>query len=97
MYDKTGEGWMKHIFYGTSKILQLRGPKACLTGPGRSFYLTVRVFEVCRSLIYSEPTFLSQPKWRSLMIEMRKQDLNGTLHPKEHLFDLMIRCSSLSQ
>lgn len=96
MYDKTGEGWVKHILYGTSKILQLRGPEAHLIGPGRSFYLTARVFEICRSLIYSEPTFLWHSKWRSLMIEIKKQDLREALHPKEDLFDLMIQCSSLS-
>lgn len=97
MYDKTGEGWLKHILYGTSKILQLRGPKACLYHSGPDFYLTVRVFEICRAIIYSEPTFLSQPKWMSLNIAIRRQDIGSTLHPKEHLFDLMIKCSTLSQ
>jgi hypothetical protein len=67
MYDKTGEGWLKHILHGTSKILQLRGPQARLVDPGRGFYLIVRVFEICRSLIYSKPTFLGQPKWKSLI------------------------------
>lgn len=94
MYDKTGEGWLKHIQYGTSKILQLRGPQFCLVDPGRTFYLTVRVFEICRSLIYSKPTFLSQQKWRSLIIELRAK---SALHPKEYLFDLMVECSSLNQ
>lgn len=97
MYDKTGEGWVKHILYGTSRILQLRGPDAHLSGPGRSFYLTVRVFEICRSIIYSEPTFLSHPKWKSLMVEIKREDPSDLLHPKEDLFDLMIECSSLAQ
>ncbi|GFF97656.1 hypothetical protein IFM53868_09276 [Aspergillus udagawae] len=45
MQDMTGEGWVKHFLYGTSKLLQLRGPEAHIAGPGRSFFLTVRVFE----------------------------------------------------
>lgn len=96
MYDVSGEGWVKHILYGTSKILQLRGPDAHLTGPGRSFFLTVRVFEICRSLIYSEPTFLCEPSWRSLMSRIWDETLNNSWHPKEVLFDLMITCSTLS-
>jgi hypothetical protein len=94
MYDKTGEGWLKHILYGTSRILQLRGPLAYLIDPGRGFYLIVRIFEICRSLIYSKPTFLSQPKWKSLMTDLREQ---SEFHPKERLFDLMIECSSINQ
>ena len=94
MYDDTGEGFVKHFLYGTSRILQLRGPEAHLHGPGRSFFLTVRVFEVCRSLIYSEPTFLGQPSWRNLTHRIR--DESGVWHPKEALFDLMIDCSELS-
>jgi hypothetical protein len=96
MSDVTGEGWVKHMLYGTSKMLQLRGPEAHLTGSGRSFFLTVRVFEICRALIYSETTFLCHPNWVSLMIKIWSEDLNNTWHPKESLFDLMITCSALS-
>ncbi|GFG07891.1 hypothetical protein IFM5058_03647 [Aspergillus udagawae] len=35
MQDMTGEGWVKHFLYGTSKMLQLRGPEAHIAGPGR--------------------------------------------------------------
>ncbi|KAJ5633161.1 hypothetical protein N7490_009500 [Penicillium lividum] len=40
MHDVTGEGWVKHFLYGTSKMLQLRGPEAHIAGSGRSFFLT---------------------------------------------------------
>jgi hypothetical protein len=96
MYDVSGEGWVKHILYGTSKILQIRGPEAHLTGRGRSFFLTVRPFEICRSLIYSEPSFLSNPDWTSLMTRMWTGDLAKQRLPKEELFDLMLACSSFS-
>jgi hypothetical protein len=96
MYDDSGKGWIKHMLYGTSKIIQLRGPESHLFGPGKSFFLTVRVFEICRSLLFSEPTFLSEPGWRSLMSQMREIDPSQHWHPKEELFDLMILCSDLS-
>ncbi|KIN06342.1 hypothetical protein OIDMADRAFT_176424 [Oidiodendron maius Zn] len=95
MRDKTGDGFVKHLS-GTSSLLRLRGPEAHISGPGRSFFLTVRVFEICRSLIYSEPTFLCHPEWISLMMEIKREDINNTLHPKERLLDLMTECSSLS-
>jgi Fungal specific transcription factor domain len=95
MFDNTGDGWMKHIFYGTSRILQIRGPKAHLTGPGRSFFLTVRLFEICRSCFYPEPTFLREASWISLMDRMWEGDLAKEWHPKENLLDIMISCSSL--
>lgn len=96
MQDMTGEGWVKHFLYSTSKMLQLRGPEAHIAGPGWSFFLTVRVFEVCRALIYSEPTFLCQPEWMSLMVKIENENDDNEWHPKELLFDLMITCSSIS-
>jgi hypothetical protein len=94
MYDVTGEGWVKHILYGTSSILKFRGPEAHLTGSGRSFFLAIRLFEICRSLIYSEPSFLSEPKW--LAISNGLMDDKMEIHPKEDMFDLMLSCSALS-
>jgi hypothetical protein len=97
MYDDTGEGFVKHFLHGTSKILQIRGPDAHLRGTGRSFFQTVRVFEICRALIYanySEPSFLCEPSWRELTKRISHQ--SEVWHPKEILFDLMIDCSSLS-
>jgi hypothetical protein len=95
MFDNTGDGWVKHIFYGTSRILQIRGPKAHLTGPGRSFFLTVRLFEICRSFFYPEPTFPGEANWILLMDQMWEGDLAEEWHPKENLLDLMTSCSSL--
>ena len=96
MYDETGDGFVKHFIYGTSRILQLRGPEAHLTGPGRSFFLTARVFEICRSLIYEEPTFLVEDCWKSLTERIWDENMSKDWHPKEALFDLMIECSALS-
>lgn len=96
MYDISGGGFVKHIMYGTSKILQLRGPEACKAGRGRSFFLTVRVFEISRALIYSEPTFLHEESWKLVTNRIWEESLTDW-HPKEALFDLMLECSALSQ
>ncbi len=95
MYDVSGEGWIKHIQYGTSKLLQFRGPAQHLTGKGRRFFLTVRIFEISRSLIYSNETFLAQKEWRTLMSHMWLGERVREWHPKEALYDLMISCSAL--
>lgn len=96
MYDTTGEGWIKHVLYGTSQLLKLRGPSACLEGSGRSFFLTMRLFEICRALIYNESTFLEEPAWTSMMQQMWPEGSSEEWHPVESLFDLVISCSSLS-
>ncbi|RDW64673.1 hypothetical protein BP6252_10324 [Coleophoma cylindrospora] len=95
MSDISGEGWVKHILYGTSKILQTRKPEAYLRGSGRSFFLTARVFEICRSLIYNDISFLFEDQWVSLMGRIWEEDI-ADWHPKEKLFDLMLSCSELS-
>lgn len=95
MYDNTGEGWLKHMLSGTKTIMQLRGPAAHLTGSGRSFFLVVRIFEICRALIYNDSTFLAEPEWIDLMGKMWLKDCTGW-HPMEALLDLMISCTSLS-
>jgi hypothetical protein len=97
MNDVSGEGWVKHILYGTSKILQLRGPAVYQSGSGRSFFVTVRVFEICRSIIYSEPTFLSQKAWKIAMRGLWDGEFIKDWHPKETLLDLMLECSALNQ
>lgn len=95
MYDKTGEGWLKHFLYGTSQLLELRGPQAHLKGAGRRFFLTVRIFEVSRALIYESETFLAAPEWKNMMEHMWTGAYTSDWHPKEALYDLMIRCADL--
>ena len=96
MYDVSGEGWFKHFLYGTSKLLQYRGPERHLTGMGRRFFLTVRIFEISRALIYSSETFLAQGSWQGLMENMWSGENATEWHPKEALYDLMVSCSTLN-
>ncbi|KAG9237682.1 hypothetical protein BJ875DRAFT_369527 [Amylocarpus encephaloides] len=95
MLDSTGESWLKHILFGTSKMLQVRGPQAHVAGPGRAFFLTIRVFEICRSLIYSDATFLMDNEWKAVMGRMWEDEFSREWHPKEDMLDLMIECSGV--
>ncbi|KAH0284074.1 hypothetical protein M436DRAFT_75823 [Aureobasidium namibiae CBS 147.97] len=91
MYDPTGEGWIKHTMFGTSRILQHLGPEAFRSGLGLSFFNQMRMFEVSRSLLFSESSFLVQSPWMNLM----DTDINtvNDVHPMNDLLNLMIKCS----
>jgi hypothetical protein len=80
---------------GLPNFSSFRGPNAHLNGCGRSFFLTFRLFEICRSCFYPEPTFLGEASWTSLMGRMWKGNLIEEWHPKESLLDLLVSCSSL--
>lgn len=96
MYDVSGEGWVQHILYGTARILESRGPDAYTSGDARSFFLIFRVFETCRSLIYSEASFLSQDSWKSKSRNIWSS-LPKKCSLKEDILDIMLECSQLNQ
>ena len=96
MYDPSGDGWMKHILFGTSKIIELRGPEKHRSGAGRSFFLTVRIFEIVRAIMFMEGSFLCKQEWKNLMLEIWTVDTGIQWHPKEDLYDILLCCVSLS-
>jgi hypothetical protein len=91
MYDPTGEGWIKHTMFGTSKILQHLGPDAFRSGLGLSCFDQIRMFEVSRSLLFSESSFLIESPWMNMMHITKITD--NDVHPIHDLLNLMIRCS----
>jgi hypothetical protein len=91
MYDPTGEGWIKHTMFGTSRILQHLGPEAFRSGLGLSCFNQIRMFEVSRALLFSESSFLIESQWTDLIHENTFSDLD--VHPIHDLLNLMIRCS----
>ncbi|MCJ1388501.1 hypothetical protein MMC18_001348 [Xylographa bjoerkii] len=62
---------------------------------GRRFFLTFRVFEISRALIFTEETFLSKQGWQGLHGQIWTGGDVEDWHPKEALFDLMVSCSCL--
>jgi hypothetical protein len=101
MRDSSGLNWLSHFLHGTCTILRLQHPES-LTFSGahnsqrRAFFLTTRIFEIARSLIYTESTFLSEPAWAAALMGFWQNEGAAFWHPKEALFDILPKFSSLS-
>ncbi|KAF4500974.1 hypothetical protein FAGAP_2815 [Fusarium agapanthi] len=94
MTDATGEGWIQHLVHGTSKALVTAGPTSCISGHGQRFFTEIRIFEVCRAIIFNEPTFLATADWRCLTREMRVKDQDNS-DSLDELLDTIVSCSTL--
>lgn len=64
MSEPSGEGWAKHMFYGTSKVLQLAGPDAYASSLQQRLLNAFRVLEANRTIMFGDATFLAESKWR---------------------------------
>lgn len=91
MYDPTGQGWIKHTMYGTSKLVQFLGPEAFRSGLGLSFFNQMKMFEVSRCLIFSESSFLVEKAW--MRLHYSSDSCESDTHPLDDLLNLMIKCS----
>ncbi|KAJ5593214.1 hypothetical protein N7537_010118, partial [Penicillium hordei] len=92
--DESGEGWVKHMLYGTSKMLQLAGPTDYMSSARRIFYDLFRVLEASRALIYNEETILSQECWLALQKSLSSSATRWD--PMEEIITLMIETSAFS-
>ncbi|KAG9190592.1 hypothetical protein G6011_08680 [Alternaria panax] len=101
MCDASGTNWLSHFLHRTCAILRLQSP-SCLALPDRKstqkrvFFLSARIFEISRALIYSEPTFLSERAWTSALADLWSGEGAPVWHPKEALFDMLPSFSELS-
>lgn len=86
--------WDRHFLYGTSRLLRACGPNAFRQGSGRVLFLTLRFFEVSRSLIYNDSSFLMEPAWFSLLTVLREES-HADGRRNETILDVMLRCSDL--
>lgn len=93
MRDPTGTNWLAHFLHGTSTMLCLQGPSMLLHSSKeyenhQAFFISARIFEISRALIYTEPTFLTTPEW-SAAVEMYWTQHPTFWTPKEALFDIL--------
>lgn len=102
MNDATGHGWQQHIIHGTANALQASGPSACSSEPGIAFFTQAKLFEVCRTILFNEPTFLTRPEWVDLSRDVRAKQQPAASgvslevwRPLDSLLDIMVMCSSL--
>ncbi|KAF4964492.1 hypothetical protein FSARC_7594 [Fusarium sarcochroum] len=95
MSDSTGQGWIQHLVHGTSKALVAAGPSACELGLGQRFFTEIRIFEVCRAIIFNQPTFLADPEWRRLTEKMPLAKGTVEAPSLDELLDIIVLCSTL--
>ncbi|KAG5985442.1 hypothetical protein E4U55_000004 [Claviceps digitariae] len=96
MNDPTGHGWQRHIIHGTCMALQASGPSSCRSGPAFAFFTQARIFEISRTILYNERTFLSEPGWVALSRGLSVNVGGGyTWSPLDSLLDIMVMCSDL--
>ncbi|KAF5662152.1 hypothetical protein FHETE_8042 [Fusarium heterosporum] len=95
MNDSTGQGWIQHLVHGTSRALVAAGPASCYSGPDQRFFTEIKVFEVCRAIIFNEPTFLAEAEWRELVGKMKTSRNKDVVHSLDELLDIIVLCSTL--
>ncbi|UPK94835.1 hypothetical protein LCI18_005770 [Fusarium solani-melongenae] len=95
MSDTTGQGWVQHLVHGTSNALVATGPLAFQSGLGKRFFTEIRISEVCRAIIFNEPTFLANPGWQDLSAKLQGVEDDGQSHPLDALLDIIVLCSTL--
>lgn len=95
MNDETGRGWIQHIVHGTSKALVASGTNSCRYGFGKRFFIEAKMFEVCRAIIFNEPTFLTRTEWMALSFQLRQGDEDVSCNDLDELLDLIAECSAL--
>ncbi|CEO59572.1 hypothetical protein PMG11_04245 [Penicillium brasilianum] len=63
MVDPSGDGWAKHMLYGTSRLLQAAGPNQAYSHSRKAFLEIFKIFEANRAVLYGESTMLSCFEW----------------------------------
>ncbi|KAJ5882893.1 uncharacterized protein N7473_009779 [Penicillium subrubescens] len=66
MADTSGDGWAKHMLYGTSRLLQTTSPKQTLSRSRKAFLDIFRIFEANRVNLYGEGTILASLDWATM-------------------------------
>ena len=95
MNDSTGEGWLQHLIHGTSQALIASGPSTCISGPCRRFFTESKIFEVCRAVVFNQPTFLAEEKWIALSASLREPSISSSQKALNALLDIVVMCASL--
>lgn len=95
MSEPSGEGWAKHMFYGTSKVLQLAGPDAYASSLQQRLLNAFRVLEANRTIMFGDATFLSESKWRAC--NSINHEIAETPDPTASITELIIQTSAFSK
>ncbi|KAH8804371.1 fungal-specific transcription factor domain-containing protein [Xylogone sp. PMI_703] len=77
MSESSGDRWIRHMLYGSARILCLAGPAQSITPMRQAFLEGFRVLEANRAIIYGEDSFLSKDGW----LDYHKPSLLGDVEP----------------
>lgn len=90
MHSSDAVGWRRHYLFGTREIMQRLGPRACESGTGKSLLMTIRIFELISTILYTSRSFLATPPWLETMrVIWRGQERNL----KDEILDIAIVCA----
>ncbi|TQV97044.1 l-psp endoribonuclease family [Cordyceps javanica] len=96
MSDTSGMGWLQHMVHGTAKGLAASGPSVCATPAGARMFQQARMFEVCRTIVFNDRSFLTRPEWRKASQSLWSEGcLSDEWRPLDSLVDLMLLCPDL--
>ncbi|KAH7309877.1 hypothetical protein B0I35DRAFT_398061 [Stachybotrys elegans] len=93
--ETTSDGWVKHMVHGTSRALESAGMSLHDTKSGRALFSHVRLFEVCRTILFNESTFLTRPEWISLSKVAWTSDSTAERCCLGDILDIMVASSAL--
>ncbi|CCF47799.1 hypothetical protein CH063_04285 [Colletotrichum higginsianum] len=95
MQDASGQKWLQHMVFGTSQALIASGPTTCASGTMRAFFIQARTFEVCRSIIFNQTSFLASPEWIGLTDSFSNASVATATASLSDLLKLVVLCSAL--
>ncbi len=96
MSDDSGTGWLQHMIHGTAKGLAASGPSICATPAGARMFQQAKMFEVCRTIVFNEQSFLTQPEWRTASKRLwSNHGFSDEWQPLDSLVDIMLLCPDL--
>ncbi|KAJ5559990.1 hypothetical protein N7513_002389 [Penicillium frequentans] len=94
MTKASGDGWAKHMVFGTSQILQsMENTKRFPSW--QKFIKAFRILEINRAILYGETTMLSQGGWR-VSGDITRSDFNDGWDSVGTVLTLMMKTSSFS-
>lgn len=95
MVDPSGQRWVQHLVHGTSKALVAIGPHACVGSLSQRFFMEIKIFEVCRAIVFNDSSFLMQAEWIAFSKRVQSTIDTSNFHTFDDLLDIILRCASL--
>jgi hypothetical protein len=93
MQDRTGQGFLQHMSFGATRALEQLGPGFFRHGLARNFFLELRVLEISRCMLMSQPSLLARQIWKDLSQVIWIGAGASGWQRLDALLDIMVDCS----